>query len=85
MCAQHGHLFNYRNVVNLSKGHKSLVGEGSLEPLVSRKVANREVGTEESGTTKLGPDEQELNIEAIRLDLQAHHCEVRNTFIKVVF
>ena len=54
---------------------------GSLEPLVSRKVANCEARTEgylrlnnkQIPTTKLGCDEQELHTEAIRLDEQVKH------------
>jgi len=41
----------------MGRGKPSAIAQDRLfEPLVSRKVANREVGTEGSGTTNLGTD-----------------------------
>ena len=48
-----------------------------LEPLVSCKVANREVGTEGSRTTKLGTDEQEPDTRHKCTGKQPHHCNAQ--------
>ncbi len=47
------------------------------EALASRKVANREVGTEGSETAKPGTDEQEPHRRLIKSDEQTHHCDVQ--------
>ena len=54
-------------------------GRLCLEALVSRKVANREVRTEVSETTKVWTDKQERNMRHNCLGEQAHLCEALRT------
>jgi hypothetical protein len=53
-------------------------GQGyRLELVVSCKVANREVRTEGSRTTKLGTDEQEPYTRHNCTGKQTHHCKAQ--------
>ena len=55
----------------------SLLWAGLMpEPLVSRKGGSREVTSEGSGTTKVGTDEQELNMRHNKQDKVAQHTNV---------
>ena len=75
----------------MGRGDPSTIAQDRLfEPLVSRKVANREVKTEGSETTKLGTDlassegqaEQKPYMRHLCVGKQAHHCNaLKNTKI----
>jgi hypothetical protein len=81
-------LENPEAVVRLDLSDQSLnlssVNWERFEPLVSCKVANREVRTEGSRTTKLGTDEQEPYMRHNYLGKQAHHCNAQKNTKKVV-
>ena len=79
MCAQYGR--PRTKVRNILGGASPLLASWRSQ-LASRKLANREVRSEESGTAKSGTDVQKRHMRLLNVGKQAHLCKalVQQTF-----
>ena len=79
MCAQYGR--SCTKVQNILGGASPLLASWRSQ-LVSRKLADCEVRSEESGTTKSGTDVEKQHMRLLNVGKQAHHCKalVQQTF-----